>query len=63
MTSFGVVAVAGWLFVPNSAGLAINNGGTGGFITMTIVNFFGFLVVNLSLAEMASMESGFTLRT
>lgn len=55
ITAFTVVAMIGWVFVPNSTTSALIDGNTGGTIVMYLVNFVSFLFITLSLAEMASM--------
>lgn len=55
ITAFTVVAMVGWVFVPNSTTSALIDGNTGGTITMYLVNFAMFTTIILSLAEMASM--------
>lgn len=55
ITAFTVVAMVGWIFVPNSTTSALIDGNTGGTIVMYLVNFASFLFIILSLAEMASM--------
>lgn len=55
ITAFTVVAMVGWIFVPNSTTSALIDGNTGGTIVMYLVNFAAFLFITLSLAEMASI--------
>ncbi|KAK4539218.1 hypothetical protein LTR36_000873 [Oleoguttula mirabilis] len=55
ITSFSVVAMGGWIFVPNNATSALIDGNTGGTIALYLVNFGAFFTIMLSLAEMASM--------
>lgn len=47
--------MSGWVFVPISSATAIIDGGTGGFIVMFIINWIGFFLIVLSLAEMSSI--------
>lgn len=55
ITAFSVVAMGGWIFVPNNAFWGLVDGNTGGTITMYLINFAAFSSINFSLAEMASM--------
>lgn len=55
ISAFTVVAMVGWIYVPNSTTSALVDGNTGGTIVMYLVNFAAFFFINLSLAEMASM--------
>ncbi|KAK5125447.1 hypothetical protein LTR85_000556 [Meristemomyces frigidus] len=55
ITAFSVVAMGGWIFVPNNSTSALIDGNTGGTIALYLVNFGAFFTIMLSLAEMASM--------
>ena len=55
ITAFSVVAMGGWIFVPNNAFWGLVDGNTGGTIAMYLANFASFATIIISLAEMSSM--------
>ena len=55
ITAFSVVAMGGWIFVPNNSIYGLVDGNTGGTITMYLINFAAFSTIIMSLAEMSSM--------
>ncbi|KAK0871399.1 hypothetical protein LTR87_012862 [Friedmanniomyces endolithicus] len=55
ITAFSVIAMGGWIFVPNNSISGIVDGDTGGTIAMYLINFAAFSSIIFSLAEMASM--------
>ncbi|KAK5743954.1 hypothetical protein LTR17_002292 [Elasticomyces elasticus] len=55
ITAFSVVAMGGWIFVPNNSLSGLVDGNTGGTIVMYLINFAAFSTIILSLAEMSSM--------
>ncbi|KAF2722515.1 putative GABA permease [Polychaeton citri CBS 116435] len=55
ISSFCVVTMMGWVFIPINAPLMIEIVGTGGCIVIFLANFAGFLSIVLSLAEMSSI--------
>ena len=55
ITAFSVVAMGGWIFVPNNAFWGLVDGNTGGTIAMYLANFVAFAFVIMSLSEMSSM--------
>ena len=52
---FSLVLMCSWEVALGTSFFALYNGGTAGFIWMHIVTWSGFLCINISLAEMASM--------
>ncbi|EGR44120.1 amino acid transporter [Trichoderma reesei QM6a] len=52
---FSMILMASWEFSLSVATIGLVNGGTAGFIWMFFVCWMGFLLVNTTMAEMASM--------
>jgi len=55
ISSFSLATMMGFVFIPINGTIMVEIAGTGGTIVIYITNFFGFLTIVLSLAEMSSM--------